>query len=118
MFFSEEQLRAALKRIDPGEPFTNRVMARVTERHAQAVAVPGFGRRFLEVLSRLRAHPALASVLVVVLLMGGSLAFVRYRHAQERRAGEAAKQQALLALRITTAKLNHVLERVRPAPAP
>jgi len=43
------------------------------------------------------------------LAAGGWLGVARYRQVQERQAGERARQQAILAMRIANAKLNHVL---------
>lgn len=71
-----------------------------------------------ELWHRLCLRPALTGAVAVMLIVGGALGFVHYRGVQERRAGEVAKQQALLALRITNAKLNHVIERVKTAQAP
>lgn len=117
MQFSDDELRAALRRKDPGESFTDRVMAQVTQPQARVTAVPNRRTRLRELWNRLRRQPVLASAIAVILLVAGSWGFVQYRSVQERRAGEAAKQQALLALRIANAKLNHVCERVKPLQA-
>ena len=61
---------------------------------------------------------ALTSAVAAMLIVGGSLGFLHYRNVQGWREGEAAKQQALVALRITNAKLNHVIERVKTSQAP
>lgn len=112
MHFSEDNLRSALKRQEPGEPFTERVMLRIHQEEAKASSprparktVPFFWR-----LLQLRA--AIACVLVTALALAGWLGIARYRKAQERRAAE----QAILALKITTSKLNYVLERVKSSP--
>lgn len=118
MHFSEDDLRASLRRKDPGEPFTERVMAHVIQHQARVAAVPGSGSRVGELLRRLWLRPALTGALAAILFVGGSLSFLHYRKVQRWREGEAAKQQALLALRITNAKLNHVFERVKTSQAP
>jgi len=117
MHFSEDDLRAALERKDPGADFTRRLMARVNqEANAPFVRPP---RRWLGWLSWLRLRPALAGALAAVLLIsGGGLGYLRYQQLERQRqrdlaAAKAAEQQAILALRITNAKLNRVLQRVR-----
>jgi len=115
MRFSEDDLKTALQRKDPGERFTQEVMARISQGQARKQAVPSRGGRLREFWRHLGLRPVLAGALAAVVILGGSFEFVQYRRAEERRAGEAARQQALLALRITNAKLNHVLERVKAA---
>jgi len=117
MHFSEDDLRAALERKDPGADFTRRLMARV-DQEANAPFVRR-SRRWLGWLSWLRLRPALAGALAAVLLIsGGGLGYLRYQQLERQRqrdlaAAKAAEQQAILALRITNAKLNRVLQRVR-----
>lgn len=118
MQFSEDDLRAALRRKDPGESFTERVMTRVIQRPARVATTPKVGTRLGEIWHRLWLQPALTGAVAGMLIVGGSLGFVHYRGVREQRAGEVAKQQALLAMRITNAKLNHVIERVKTAQAP
>lgn len=114
MQFSEDDLRAALRRKDPGEGFTGRVMAHVAQAQAGGAAAPRTGSRLRlgELWQRLWLRPALTGAIAATLLVGGTLGLLHYRNAQ-RREGEAAKQQVLLALRITNVKLNHVIERVK-----
>lgn len=113
MHFSEDDLKAALQRKDPGERFTQEVMARISQREGQRQATTSRGGWLREFWRYLGLRPALAGTLAAVVILGGSFELVQHRRAEERRAGEAARQQALLALRITNAKLNHVLERVK-----
>ena len=117
MQFSEDDLRGALRRKDPGESFTERVMAHVGQPHARVTGSPGAESRLSALWHRLWLRPVLTCTVAAVLIVG-SLGLVHYRDVQERRAGEAAKQQALLALRITNAKLNHVIKRVRTPQKP
>ena len=116
MQFSEDDLRAALRRKDPGERFTERVMAHVAQPQARAAVSPGTGGRLGELLHRLWLRPALTGAAAVMLIVGGSLSLLHNRNVQRWREGEAAKQQVLLALRITNEKLNHVMGRVKASP--
>jgi hypothetical protein len=115
MQFSEDDLRAALKRRDPGPEFTDRVMARLGQQrqrvHAAKLA-PGWFSWL-----RLRPLPAMAAALAVLLLALAS--WIGYQRNQERQRQEAAlaEQKAVEALRITNAKLNHVFRRVRQSEA-
>ncbi|MGE5323507.1 MAG: anti-sigma factor [Actinomycetota bacterium] len=123
MPFSEDDLRAALKRKDPGPEFTQRVMARLNERDAQSRertrARSGWRMPWL------RLGPVLAAAAVIVMLIAG--VWIGYqsqqqheRDAQNRKhrqelAEERAREQTILALRITSEKLNHVLQKVNGA---
>lgn len=62
-------------------------------------------------------RPALTGAVAAMLIVGGLFGFLHYRSVQ-RLEGEAAKQQVLLALRITNVKLNHVIGRVKTSQAP
>jgi hypothetical protein len=115
MQFSEDDLKNQLKRKDPGPAFTQRVMARLNQQerapevpHAEP-SVPGrwFGW--------LRLRPAwIAAVAAVVMAVVGLGGYREYQERQiERVKEEQAAQQAELALRIATAKLNHVFKKVR-----
>lgn len=111
MHFSEDELREALRRKDPGERFTKEVIARIAEGRTEVTA-PSYESRFRQFLRGLTLRPVLSGAMAVILAL--SFGILEYRHVQEKRAGEVAKRQALLALRITNSKLNHVLERVKP----
>lgn len=117
MPFSEDDLRAALKRKDPGPGFTQRVMARVGQQEKTA-SVPGRHRGgWLAWLRPLKLHPAMAAVAAVLVLAVGSwMGYQRYQAVQLAKARQA-EQQAILALRITNAKLNHVFRRVKQSEA-
>jgi hypothetical protein len=115
MQFSEDDLRAALKRRDPGPEFTDRVMARLGQQRQRVPAAklaPGWFSWL-----RLRPLPAMAAALAVLLLALAS--WIGYQRNQERQRQEAAlaEQKAVEALRITNAKLNHVFRRVRQSEA-
>jgi len=111
MQFSEEDLRSALRRKDPGTLFTQQVITRVSRESAEAST-----RRRLENPVRrplLTRKPALVGAFLAVLVVVGSVGLARYQRIQQRRAGQLAKQQAIFALRIATAKLNQVFERAQ-----
>lgn len=118
MQFSEDDLRAALRQKDPGERFTERVMAHVSQPQARVATAGGTGSRLGELWHRLWLRPALTGAVAAMLIAGVSLGFLHYRNVQRWREGEAAKQQVLLALRITNAKLNHVIGRVKTSQGP
>jgi len=94
----DDTLRQALARKSPPPGFTERVMA----------AIDAESRR----PARSRAHAwrqwAVAAGLLIA-IGGGATA----RYIEQRREGERAKEQVLLALRITSAKLQDAREHVR-----
>jgi|SRR6478752_4352516 len=123
MHFSEDDLRAALKRKEPGEGFTQRVMARVNQAQAQdrqpagkAAALPSWWTR------RPAWIMAVAAVLLFAFAWGG-FEYSEYRHREDMRVArenqqrleeaERARDQAIQALEITRSKLNHVLDRAQ-----
>jgi hypothetical protein len=100
----EEELRQALRRQDAPEGFAERVLTRAIHEPAH-----GLWSRFVRVMHTPALRFATAAVLCVA-VVGGSLEYRRYR--QDKRAGEAAKQQLMLALRITGSKLHYVQAKV------
>ena len=126
MHFSEDDLREALKRKEPGEGFTQRVMARVNQ------AQPGNKTVLAKkpngaFLSWLTHRPAWAMALAAMLLLAfgiGGYQYSEYRHAEEMRIARArqqqlqqeaerARDQAIMALEIARAKMNHVLQHAQ-----
>lgn len=100
----EDDLRQALQRVEPSEGFAERVMAK-TEAHRAAP------RRWSG-LSSLFQGPRLrwAAAFACLALVG----VIQYeRVSQERAEGERAKQQVMLALRITAGKLRVAQDRVQ-----
>ena len=94
----EKELREALQARPAPAGFTGRVMRRIEDRK------PGRGWSFLW---QPAWRWAAVAVLVSITLLGG------LEHQREQRiAGERARQQVLLALRITGTTLNHVQQRV------
>jgi hypothetical protein len=117
MHFSEDDLRAALERKEPGAGFTQRVMARISQAEAKAPVAPARKGLFTG-WWRLKPRPALAFAMTAVLLTIGSwIGYQQYRRhvveaQMEKDREELATKQAVLALRITSAKLNHVFQKV------
>lgn len=122
MPFSEDDLRDVMKRKDPGPDFTRRVMQRVSQADAGRKSSTPKARWGLRWFAGLRFSPALvAASIAILLLLGSWIGYQSYRRHQEqarieqqkREAEEQkAEQQALLALRIASEKLNHVFQKV------
>lgn len=119
MHFSDDDLRAALRRKDPGPGFTQRVMARIEQAKTQPGIGPVQQRRSFVGLWLFKLRPALVSGAVATVLLAGSwLGFQQYERVQrqksaERATAEKARQDAILALQITRAKLNQVFQRAK-----
>ena len=122
MHFSDDDLRAALRQKDPGPGFTQRVMARIERVEAEPAKPRVQERRSFLGLWPFKLRPALVSSAVATVLMaGGWLGFQQYEQMQRKKlvetaAAEKAKQEAILALRITRAKLNRVFQRAKYLP--
>lgn len=93
----ENQLRQAFER-RPAPPSLKRRL--IEQRHT---------RRLQRLHSRAALWQRLAASLVVAALLGGGFA---WRHAEEQRKGEEARQQVLTALRITNRALNQMNARL------
>ncbi len=127
MHFSEDDLREALKRKDPGEGFTQRVMARVNQSKSEDAKQPATKKVNGKFLSWWIHRPAWAMAVVAILLLAcgiGGYQYSEYRHAEEMRIARAkqqqlqqeaerARDQAIMALEIARAKLNHVLQHAQ-----
>src|SRR5579859_3340076 len=128
MHFSEDDLRAALKRKAPGEGFTQRVMARVEQAKAESERQPA--GKSLALPPWWTRRPVWALAVVALLLLGFAWAgyeYSEYRHDQtvrkqqqqleeaqrKQQEAEQARDQAIMALRIARSKLNHVLEQAQ-----
>ena len=101
----DEQLKQALRRCDPREGFADRVLARLAEQRTETPARKGSWSLW----PPLRWVMAIA---VLVLLVGGIAYNVHERRNEEREA-RAAKQQVMLALRITGSKLRIAKQKVK-----
>jgi hypothetical protein len=134
MHFSDDDLRAALERKDPGEGFTRRVMARVEQAKTEGKTSPA-KKSNGSLLTWWKLRPAWALAVAAILLLGftwGGYEYSEYRHQQiaqqerqrledlkrQQEEAEQARDQAILALRIARSKLNHVLEQAQiPVPS-
>lgn len=93
----EQELKKALERRKPSADFTERLFGRLAEEPAAAAP---WWQNVLRWPSSMA--PALAMVCTLVVLTTGSLVYRQHERAVQ---GERAKQQLLLALRITGQKL-------------
>jgi hypothetical protein len=101
----EHELRQALRREEAPAGFAERVLAK-----AQAQATPeSWWQRWVRGLQAGALRYATVAVLVVATVVGA----VEYkRHEQDRRQGEFARQQLMLALRIASGKLQYAQAKV------
>ena len=101
----ESALRHALRREDPTAGFAERVLAKIPAQELQL----RWWRRWMISGNTHALRYATAMVLVVAVVLG---ALGYKRHERERREGEAARQQVLLALRIASSKLQYAQAKV------
>jgi len=113
MPFSEDDLREALRRKEPSAGFAAKVMARVSQPPGEQARRGVLPMRRLMVV-RWAAAAALAASLIA------AVGLQQYRHRQEQVRAERAQRQAILALQITTEKLDHIFHRTSriSVPAP
>jgi len=102
----EENLRRALERVEAPSGFVERVLARAAQEEKQKQTRPNFWASLFG-MGGLRW--AAACALCVLVAASGAL----YEHDVQRRRGEAAKEQLMLALRITGSKLQIAETSVR-----
>ena len=102
----EQELKRALRRCEPPEGFAERVLARVAAEQQQ----PIWGR-----VVSIWHRPMLrwAAVAAIVLLGAGELSYRAHEQRLEEASGRAAKQQVMLALRLTRSKLRVAQKRVK-----
>lgn len=93
----DDELREALRRRQPPEDFSEKVLARVRQRPAPRPR------------SSFRVWMAAAAAAVMLMTVG----LPAYREHTRRIEGERAKEQVILALRMTGATLRSVQERVQ-----
>ena len=102
----EKHLRSALRRCDPPAGFADRLMAQIhPDAHRVSDRKIGFWNWWLKL--RWAAIPALAAILVFGFWFRG------YQQRQQEKEALAAKQQVLLALRITGSKLRMAKAKVK-----
>ncbi|HEU5231262.1 MAG TPA: hypothetical protein VFU50_00275 [Terriglobales bacterium] len=102
----EKQLRSALRRCDPPAGFAERVMAHV-DRDAARDSQRSTASWNWWLKLRWAAIPALAAILVFGFWLRG------YEQRQQEKEALAAKQQIMLALRITGSKLRMAKAKVK-----
>ncbi len=100
----EQELRAALRPLPAPQGFANRVVARSLESPVHRMPPPTVRRTGLPPILRW----SIAAALLLAIALGGVLEYQRQRQI----AGERARQQVLLALRITAFTLQTVRNRV------
>jgi hypothetical protein len=103
MDWLERELSQALERKDPPADFAARVAARVAAEETSPIDIR---TRRPRVSAVPRWLPVAAAVLVIV--SGGGAAWRRHQ-------GMVAKEQVMLAMKITAGKLNHIQAHVREA---
>jgi hypothetical protein len=113
----DHELKNTLRREEPSSDFTARVMARI---QAAPERKPNWGEALRDLfrLPALRWASAAALCLLVII---STLAYRHHEQTLQERAeqeGERARAQVLLALRITSSKLNVALREVRRADEP
>jgi hypothetical protein len=107
MSYLEDDLKIALRREEPPEDFTERVLARLNHREAPE---PGWWERLAVLLRPPRVQWVALSVIASVMI---PVAGVQYRKEVRLRAeGESAKQQLMLAVRVAGNKLHGVQKKV------
>jgi hypothetical protein len=103
----ERELSQALERKEPSPDFARQVAARVAAQEGAPMAAPlAIGARRPRMFSLPRWLPVAAAVLVIA--GSGGVAWRRHQ-------GMVAKDQVMLAMRITAGKLNHIQEHMREA---
>lgn len=94
----EAALRRTLRREEAPAGFAERVLAEAARRErAAAIIVPARAHRVL---------PGLRFAIAAMLLLGITLGIQQHERQQEQARGEAAREQVLLALRITSNRLH------------
>ncbi len=101
----EKQLRNALRRIDPQARFAERVMAQIPRQIDDKAEQQRLNWNWLKL--RWAAIPAMAALLVF------GFSYRAYEQRQQEKEALAAKQQVMLALRITGSKLRMAKAKVK-----
>lgn len=108
MSYLEDDLKAALRRKEAPEGFTEQVLALLA---APAEPKPDWWRMFAVVLQPPRLQWVALSLMASLLM---PMAFVQYHNERRLRAeGEMAKARLVLAVRIAGSKLHNVRQKVR-----
>ena len=102
----DQALKQALRRSQPAENFVDRVLARLEEERSEIVARPKVRPLYGPML-----RWAVAAVVILSIAIG--LAYQQHARRVERAKAIVAKQQVMLALRITGSKLRVAKQRVK-----
>ncbi len=117
----ENELRSALRREEPSTDFTDRVMARINSLPAKTTLREkrekiDWRSKIIGIFEPFQLKWALAAAMTILVLFAG-LSLYRYRENQRIQAeiaeGERARQQVLLAMKLTSEKLNYAHRKVR-----
>lgn len=111
----EEELRKALRREPPPAGFAQRIIDRA-RMEAQSVPAPLSWRERLRTWIRLPRLQMVAAAAALVVIVASGVRYEQYR--SEQRAGEHAKEQVLLALRVAGSKIEVARERVQELSEP
>jgi hypothetical protein len=101
----EEELKKALQRVEPPAGFAERVLAKAAAEEQKKTAR---SRAWFGWFTSSGLRWAMACALCIVFATSGLI----YHH-EERKRGEQAKEQLMLALRITSSKLQIATQNVR-----
>jgi hypothetical protein len=101
----EAELRSALQRVNPAPGFADRVVARVKKE--QRGGASGLWERMMQPFRLPVFRVATSAALCVAVVFG----YIEHQR-NERERGEAAKQQLMLAMRVTGAKLQKTQKMV------
>ncbi|MBK9314284.1 MAG: hypothetical protein IPM55_08565 [Acidobacteria bacterium] len=116
----ENELRSALSREEPSPDFTDRVMARIQSLPAKTEQEKrekiGWLSKIIAIFEPFQLKWAMAAALAILMLFAG-LSLHRYRENQRMLAeiaeGERARQQVLLAMKLTSEKLNFAHRKIQ-----
>ena len=114
----ENELRRALRRVDPPPGFAERVMRALPDQRPMATVTPIDLVRTTPRASfwrRVSTPAALAASLVAAVLLGQHAALDQEREQQQ--AGLAASRELMQALRLTSQKLDDAYQAVQRTPA-
>jgi hypothetical protein len=105
-----DRLRAALRPVDPGESFTQKVLARIASEPVAGARRPLNGTPLARALRNYALSWQSAAALVTVVLAG--LLVAHEWHAQRAQEGLEARRQVIEALRVTSEKLDLAYQAV------
>jgi len=107
MSYLEDDLKQALRRTDPSEDFTERVLARL---NGAPVSEPSWWERIRILIEPPRVQWVALSLMASILIPAVSFHYHEQQRMQAQ--GEKAKEQLLFAVRIAGNKLHRVQQKV------